>query len=640
MASRKWWPEIILLIILWLPFHVLGDSLAAQRERYQAIKQAWDANDNHRVASLMPTLTEYPLYPYLAYRRLTQDLNTISGAQVETFIKQYPHFPLNQKLSTLFVNQLAQRKEWHSLLAFSPSPPRPIIARCNYYYAKWQTGNKQAAWQGAKQIWLHGYLLPQACEQLFTRWQQAGQLTTELILQRIFLAIKSNDAALVTSLVNRLPTKDQIIGQRLAKLQQDPSLVVKFASLVKPSAFNRQVILLFFNRFASQSVEKAKAAIPIIIQAQKMSPLQQQQLKDDIAWQLFGEVTLQQAKWRDTVIQHSSSISLRERRVRLALASNDMVSLAQWLKRLPKESRNKEEWQYWQAITLIAQGKPKQGKKILFNLVKRRGFYPMVAAQKLNIPYPINIAVAAKPENDIDLLPEVQRIGELLFWKKENLARTEWINLLIRQKKIRQQQLARYAFEHRWADLSVQATIIAKLWDHLTERFPIAWEREFERHTKEKKIDKSFAMAIARQESGWNPQVRSAAGAIGLMQLMPQTAQQVAKLNGIADYTDSSKLIDPEKNIELGTAYLGTVFHQFGFNRVLACAAYNAGPARVARWLAISNGKLDVISFIESIPFSETRRYVKNVLVYNLFYQYFLGKSVKILTKSEWMMNY
>ncbi|WP_366212654.1 hypothetical protein [Arsenophonus sp. ENCA] len=168
------------------------------------------------------------------------------------FIKQYPHFPLNQKLSTLFVNQLAQRKEWHNLLAFSPSPPRPIIARYNYYYAKWQTGNKQAAWQGAKQIWLHGYPLPQACEQLFARWQQAGQLTTELILQRIFLAIKSNDAALVTSLVNRLPTKDQIIGQRLAKLQQDPSLVVKFASLVKPSAFNRQVILLLTALPASQ----------------------------------------------------------------------------------------------------------------------------------------------------------------------------------------------------------------------------------------------------------------------------------------------------------------------------------------------------------------------------------------------------
>lgn len=637
---RKWWQEIILLIILWLPFHALGDSLTAQRERYQAIKQAWDANDNQRVANLMPTLTEYPLYPYLEYRRLTQELNTISIAQVKAFINRYPHFPLSQKLSTLFINQLAERSEWHSLLAFSPTPPGPVIARCNYYYAKWQTGNKQAAWQGAKQIWLHGYSLPKACDQLFTLWQQAGQLTTELILQRIFLAIKSNDAALITSLVNRLPAKDQIIGQRLAKLQQDPALVVEFASKVRPLEFNRQVILVIFSRFARQSAEKAKLAIPIITQAQKMSHLQRQQLKEDIAWQFFGDVTLPQAKWRDSVIQHSSSISLRERRVRLALASNDMHSLAQWLKRLPKESRNKEEWQYWQAITLIAQGKHKQGKKILFNLVKRRGFYPMVAAQKLNIPYPINIALATKPEDDIDLLPEVQRIGELLFWQKENLARTEWINLVSRQKKNRQQQLARYAFEHRWADLSVQATIIAKLWDHLTERFPIAWEQEFERYTKDKKIDKSFAMAIARQESGWNPQVRSAAGAIGLMQLMPQTAQQVAKSNGIVDYTDSSKLIDPAKNIKLGTAYLETVFQQFGFNRVLACAAYNAGPARVRRWLAVSDGKLNAIAFIETIPFSETRRYVKNVLVYNLFYQHFLGKSVKLLTESEWLMNY
>ncbi|MFS1537596.1 MAG: hypothetical protein ACL7BU_01630 [Candidatus Phlomobacter fragariae] len=81
-----------------------------------------------------------------------------------------------------------------------------------------------------KQICLHGYSFPKACDQLFTIWQQAGKLTTELILQRIFLAIKSNDAALVTSLVNRLPVKDQIIGQSLAKLQQAPSLVVEFAS--------------------------------------------------------------------------------------------------------------------------------------------------------------------------------------------------------------------------------------------------------------------------------------------------------------------------------------------------------------------------------------------------------------------------
>ncbi|MFV9998149.1 MAG: hypothetical protein AB8W37_11550 [Arsenophonus endosymbiont of Dermacentor nuttalli] len=140
-------------------------------------------------------------------------------------------------------------------------------------------------WREAKEIWLHGYLLPKGCDQLFTLWQQAGQLTTELILQRIFLAIKNNGTTLIASLVNRLPAKTQIIGQHLATLQQDPSFVVEFARMVKPSDFNRQVILEIFCRFVRQSVEKGKIVIPIITQAQKMSHRQRQQLNDDIAWQ-------------------------------------------------------------------------------------------------------------------------------------------------------------------------------------------------------------------------------------------------------------------------------------------------------------------------------------------------------------------
>ncbi|HGJ5876033.1 MAG TPA: hypothetical protein ACHBX0_06115 [Arsenophonus sp.] len=116
--------------------------------------------------------------------------------------------------------------------------------------------------------------------------------------------------------------------------------------MVKPSDFNRQVILEIFDCFAGQLVKKAKIVIPIITQAQKMSHRQRQQLNDDIAWQLFADVTIQQAKWRDDTIQHSSFISLRERRVCLALVSNDMLSLVQWLQRLPKESQSKEERQY------------------------------------------------------------------------------------------------------------------------------------------------------------------------------------------------------------------------------------------------------------------------------------------------------
>ncbi|MBQ4797212.1 transglycosylase SLT domain-containing protein, partial [Pectobacterium versatile] len=78
-----------------------------------------------------------------------------------------------------------------------------------------------------------------------------------------------------------------------------------------------------------------------------------------------------------------------------------------------------------------------------------------------------------------------------------------------------------FAFEQHWYDLSVQATIVAKLWDNLEERFPLAWNDDFRRATQGKGISQSYAMAIARQESAWNPQAHSAVGAAGLMQLMP-----------------------------------------------------------------------------------------------------------------------
>lgn len=222
----------------------------------------------------------------------------------------------------------------------------------------------------------------------------------------------------------------------------------------------------------------------------------------------------------------------------------------------------------------------------------------------------------------------------------DNLARIEWHYLIASQDKLKQQQLARYAFDQKWAALSVQATITGKMWDYLEERFPLAWQREFSHFTANKGIPQSYAMAIARQESAWNPQASSPVGAIGLMQVMPETAKDTVKQNGIQGYVNSSQLINPLTNIEIGTAYLELVYQRFGNNRILASAAYNAGPTRVDRWLSNSGGRLDAIAFIDSIPFSETRNYVKNVLVYDVFYSHFMGKSSNVLTNAEWQRRY
>ncbi len=124
------------------------------------------------------------------------------------------------------------------------------------------------------------------------------------------------------------------------------------------------------------------------------------------------------------------------------------------------------------------------------------------------------------------------------------------------------------------------------------------------------------------------------------MQVMPGTAADTVKQNDIQGYVNSSQLMNPLTNIEIGTAYLESVYQRFGHNRILASAAYNAGPARVDRWLSDSGGRLDAIAFIESIPFAETRSYVKNVLAYDVFYSNFIGKSSKVLTNAEWQRRY
>ncbi|MFL4557265.1 murein transglycosylase [Yersinia kristensenii] len=618
-----------------------ADSIDAQRQRYQQVKLAWDSNQLDTVAQLMPTLRDYPLYPYLEYRQLTQDLSQVSAAQVTDFLTRNPTLPPASSLSSRFVNELARREDWRGLLAFSPQAPKPAAARCNYYYAKWATGEQQVAWDGASEIWLNGQALPGSCDKLFSVWQQAGHQTPLATLARMKLALKEGNASLVSYLLKQLPADYQTMGTALAKLQSDPASVESFARTVGPTDFTRSATIIAFTRLARQDVENARAMIPTLVRLQKMSDSEKLELEEAVAWRLMGnDANYDQAKWRDQVTLRSHSTPLLERRIRMSLGTGDRQGLAAWIARLPADAQNKDEWRYWRATLLLEQGKTAEGEAILRSLMQERGFYPMVAAQKLGVPYPINVEVATKPDASLAQRPEIARVRELMYWNMDNLARNEWSYLVASRSKPEQEALARYAFDQKWADLSVQATIVAKLWDHLEERFPLAWPKEFRQATEGKGITPSYAMAIARQESAWNPKAQSPVGAAGLMQVMPRTAEHTVKLNNIPGYVNSSQLLDPVTNIEIGTSYLEEVYQQFGRNRILSSAAYNAGPSRVNTWLGNSSGQVDAVAFIESIPFSETRGYVKNVLAYDAFYRHFMNRPAKVLSDAEWQRRY
>lgn len=619
-----------------------ADSLDEQRSRYAQTKQAWDNRQMDVVNQLMPTLTTYPLYPYLQYRQITDDLMNQPALVVTNFIAANPTLPPARSLKSRFVNELARRDDWRGLLAFSPEKPTGTEAQCNYYYAKWNVGQTQEAWDGAKALWLSGKSQPNACDRLFGAWRASGQQDPLAYLERIRLAMKAGNTSLVRVLAQQMPSDYQTIATAVIALANDPNSVMTFARTAGATDFTRQMAAVAFASVARQDVENARLMIPSLAQAQQLNEDQIQELRDIVAWRLMGsDVTEEQAIWRDDAIMRSQSTSLVERRVRMALGLGDRRGLNTWLARLPMEAKEKDEWRYWQADLLLERGRDDEAKDILRSLMQQRGFYPMVAAQRLGEEYTFRIDKApANLDPALTSGPEMARVRELMYWNMDNTARSEWANLVTSKTKDQQAQLARYAFNQNWWDLSVQATIAGKLWDQLEERFPLAYNDLFKRYISGKDIPQSYAMAIARQESAWNPKAGSPVGARGLMQIMPGTATHTVSMFSIPGYSGPSQLLDPEMNINIGTSYLQYVYQQFGNNRIFASAAYNAGPGRVRTWRGNSGGRIDAVAFVESIPFSETRGYVKNVLSYDAYYRYFMGQKDALLSDAEWKLRY
>ena len=323
------------------------------------------------------------------------------------------------------------------------------------------------------------------------------------------------------------------------------------------------------------------------------------------------------------------------------------------MKALSDEGRQKQEWRYWFAKT-IAKNDSQKATEIWAALSHERGFYPMLAAAKLDpqtrgkryhfgqpqLLIAPSITDEAWADEFQKVKPALEEIAELRQLDRLGAAKQRWRFLLENlpddQKKEKQIALSQYANQQNWFDLGVDGSIIAKAFDHIQLRLPIAYSHYYDIALKPRRltlskrkpqasqnatsISKTFAMAISRQESAWNPQAQSSANARGLMQLLPSTAKATAS-HAKLPYTDEADLFKPLNNILLGTAYLAELNAKYPNNRILIASAYNAGAHRVEKWLARANGKLEMDEFVASIPFYETRGYVQNVLTYDFYYQ-------------------
>ncbi|RKS85864.1 soluble lytic murein transglycosylase [Orbus hercynius] len=612
-------------------------SLDQLRNRFSQWQTSYQSLSDSDQKKLLDSLQSYPLYPYAKYQYLQAHLDTLTSDQINQFIAENQNFPLSTTLMQNYLQALTIRQDWNSITQLNID--NSIASQCRYQYALFQQGKKTLALEPIKEIWLSASDLPAACDPIFAEWSKTSDKTANTVLTRIDLTLKRNNVKLARHLTDQLPDNYKTLKKNLIALYNSPKTLPDFARNISPSPFSQKVVMQSFARFASIDTDKAKSLIPTLVKQQKLSKDDENAMFRTIASNYFQDsATDEQIKWRDQFIAQDRSTSLVERRIRQALRKNDINDLAYWLNLLNQQDKQKDEWQYWQAIVLLNNKQEQEANTIFNTLIEGRGFYAIYSAQKLNKPYhfdlnyPVMKGEASK-QKELTILrdkykndPVMKRIDELHFWQMRAEAAKEWRNYLYNTPHNKQYaELARYSHSMGWGEHSIQATIAGKLWDNWVERFPIVYQDLFNESLTEKTIPLSFALSIARQESALDATVQSPAGARGLMQLMPGTAKDSAKKITNLDYTSAEQLYDPKTNIQLGTYYLNYVYQLFNNNRILASAAYNAGPNRVNRWLKDTSGKLDAIAFIESIPFTETRNYVKSVLVYDYIYALLLN---------------
>src|SRR5690606_11198374 len=212
-------------------------------------------------------------------------------------------------------------------------------------------------------------------------------------------------------------------------------------------------------------------------------------------------------------------------------------------------------------------------------------------------------------------------------------ARREWYHIsrvFSREELIAQ---AKLAHDLDWHFPAIRTLSQARHWDDLDVRFPMPYRSSLTSAAKSRGLHSSWVYAITRQESAFMDDARSHAGAIGLMQLMPATARETARRFGIS-LNSTYQVLKPETNIQLGTAYLSQVSAQFDGHRILASAAYNAGPTRVRQWLRGAD-HLESDVWVENIPFDEPRQYVQNVLTYSVIYGQKLNAPQQLVERHE-----
>jgi soluble lytic murein transglycosylase len=563
------------------------------------LREAAKRNDVARSQTLAASLSNYPYDDYVAYFRIKPQLFDSAGgaradsnadSQVMSFLNQYQGTALADRMRNDWLLVLGKRKDW---ARFEVEYPKFVLdddtqVKCYALQSKLAQGeNPSKVGIDARAILLDPRYFGQACQELVPDLVSAGGMT-------------QSEAKAVGRAASEMgfDTMSRRIGG------DDPIADIVKAAKVDPARAYRD----FLQNASRYSRENQALAWGVIGQflAKKLDP------NADDAYRLQQELGFNELL----------SVEGQEWKVRAGLRAKDWTLVKNAIEGMKPVVRSKDPaWTYWYARALKVDGQNEKARESLEFIADQYNFYGQLAREDLGKSNQIPARTKVS-ETEIEAMSNRKGFirGERLYTMNLRFeGNREW-NWELRSMSDKQLLAsAEYAKRIGLYDRVVNTADRTKQEHDFSLRYPTPYRDELSPIAKQIDLNLAWAYGLIRQESRFIMNASSSVGASGLMQVMPNTAKYVAKKIGMTSYTNE-KLTDTNTNLTLGSNYLNMVLVDLDGSWVLASAAYNAGPSRSKSWREKLTSPTEGAIFAETIPFNETRTYVKNVLANATYY--------------------
>lgn len=629
----------ILLLLLLGAKSVQAMTIDEQRQQFLDAHERIMQGDSVDVQSIVAGLQGYVLAPYLEYFYLQRQRDTSAKKRIVAFLKENDDLPVSGLLRATYLHRLAKQEAWSDFEELY-RPGSSVVLRCHALHARLKRRSVDRAWlDEARELWLVGRSQPDACDPIFAELYRRQAISADQVWKRITLLIEGGQDRLAEQFKRHLdPARQDWLEYWLAGHRR-PEEVLEKPEFPLVGAYAEQVIVHALERLARRDPAAAREFLERYRRSKFLTTAERAKVERFIALQAAYSQDPAALEWLDELPQGAIDDPVRLWTARMALRNQNWSRLLEAVVDLPESERRSAQWRYWRAYALAATDQPQQAQTEFALLALERNYYAFLAADQLALPYSLNHRPTAVADDILQQVmsdPGIVRAREFYQLDMLQEARREWHAAIPRLSREQQAQAAMLALQWGWYDSAVLTANRAGLSNDLDLRFPTPYRDLVERYSKLNQLDPHVTYAIVRKESAFRSDAASAVGALGLMQVMPQTGKQVAQQLDV-ELPSRSGLFDVDLNLNLGSAYLREMLNRYGGSLVLAAAAYNAGPARVEDWLE-RNAGLPPAVWIEAISFHETREYVKSILAFAAVFEWQLnGKSGRL---SEYLVPF